>query len=84
MDREILLESLLNSTIERMGAQTKTYEGEIANLSAEIMVLKQEIVKFQDEVATLHTMNVSVSDIKKTRSAFTKNKDDQNQEVEDE
>lgn len=83
MDREVLLESLLNATIDRMGSLTKNYEAEVANLTAEIMVLKQDVVNLQDEVATLNTMTVSVNDIKKSRSAF-KVENTSAEEVEDE
>jgi cell division protein FtsB len=83
MDRETLLESLLNSTIERMGRQTKAYEAEIANLNAEIMIAKADILDLQDEISTLETMNISVNDIKKNRSAFRSKEEGDSQEIQE-
>jgi hypothetical protein len=42
MDKEKMLESLLNSTVERFGRQAINYEAEIANLNAQILMLKEE------------------------------------------
>jgi hypothetical protein len=47
------------------------------------MILKQDVIALQDEIATLNTMTVSVNEIKKSRSAF-KVEDTSAEEVEDE
>lgn len=43
MTNEELLQSTLNATIERMGRQATSYEAEIANLNAQIIVLSSQI-----------------------------------------
>ncbi len=42
MNREEVLEKLLNMTIERLSHQSLNYEAEIANLQGQILVLKME------------------------------------------
>jgi hypothetical protein len=64
MDREALLESLLNSTIERIGRQSIAYESEIATINADIIMLKQEILSLKDEISTTGNIMVSVDDLK--------------------
>lgn len=64
MDKESLLEALLNSTIERIGRQTIAYESEIVNINAEIVALKQEIISLKDEISTTGNIMVSVDDLK--------------------
>jgi len=40
---EDLLQRVLNSTIERLGRQAVAYEGEIANLSSQVIILNHQI-----------------------------------------
>jgi len=68
MDREELLEALLNTMIERFAKQSMLYEGEITNMLAENMMLKQDVEKLKGQVSDLGKINVSVDDIKKLRN----------------
>ena len=43
MTNEDLLQKVLNSTIERFGRQTISYEAEIANLNSQIVILSSQI-----------------------------------------
>ena len=43
MTNEELLQSTLNATIERMGKQATSYEAEIANLNAQIILLNNRL-----------------------------------------
>jgi hypothetical protein len=42
MNREDVLEKLLNMTIERLSRQSLNYEAEIANLQGQILMLSME------------------------------------------
>lgn len=48
METQQLLQQVLNSTLERMARQTFTYESEIANLNAQILLHKEEIEKLSN------------------------------------
>lgn len=43
MTNEELLQATLNSTIERLGKQATSYEAEIANLNAQIVILNNQV-----------------------------------------
>lgn len=43
MENQELLQKVLNSTIERMAKQSMNYEAEIANLNAQIILLKEQL-----------------------------------------
>jgi prefoldin subunit 5 len=43
MNNEELLQQVLNMTLERLGKQASTYESEIANLHAQILVLNAKV-----------------------------------------
>jgi prefoldin subunit 5 len=43
MNNEELLQQVLNMTLERLGKQASTYESEIANLHAQILVLNSKV-----------------------------------------
>jgi prefoldin subunit 5 len=43
MTNEELLQQVLNMTLERLGKQASTYESEIANLHAQILVLNSKV-----------------------------------------
>jgi hypothetical protein len=45
MTNEELLQKILNTTIERIGRQTISYEAEIANLNSQILILNDQIEK---------------------------------------
>ena len=49
MDREEMLQQLINSTVERFGKQSINYEAEIANLNAQILMLKAENTLLQND-----------------------------------
>lgn len=49
MTNEELLQTTLNSTIERMGKQAIAYESEIANLNAQIVLLNNRIQEMSKE-----------------------------------
>jgi hypothetical protein len=42
MNREEVLEKLLNIAIERLGRQSLNYEAEVANLQGQVLMLKME------------------------------------------
>lgn len=50
MEKEIILEQLLNSTIERMNRQHLNYEIEIANLQGQVIALKNENDKLNNDI----------------------------------
>jgi hypothetical protein len=43
MNNEELLQQVLNMTLERLGKQAGTYESELANLYAQILVLNSKV-----------------------------------------
>lgn len=43
MNQEELLQNTLNVTIDRMGNNARSYEAEIANLNAQILLLNNQI-----------------------------------------
>ena len=49
MTNEELLQSTLNATVERLGKQATTYEAEIANLNAQIVLLNNRIKQLSEE-----------------------------------
>ena len=49
MTNEELLQSTLNATIERMGKQATSYEAEIANLNAQIILLNNRLQELSKE-----------------------------------
>jgi cell division protein FtsB len=73
MDKESLLEAILNSTIERIGRQSVAYESEIASLNAEIVVLKQEVLSLKDDISTTGNIMVSVDEIKNKKNQAQNN-----------
>jgi hypothetical protein len=53
MTNEEILQGTLNATLDRVGRQSRSYEAEIANLNAQIIVLSnqvQELTNNQIEV----------------------------------
>lgn len=48
MTNEELLQKVLNSTIERFGRQSITYEAEIANLNSQIIILNSQIEEIRN------------------------------------
>lgn len=49
MTNEELLQATLNSTIERISKQAASYEAEIANLNAQIIILNDTVKKLSEE-----------------------------------
>jgi uncharacterized coiled-coil protein SlyX len=47
MTNEEILQKTLNSTLERMGKQAATYEAEIANLNAQLILLASRLEEAQ-------------------------------------
>lgn len=47
MENQELLQQVLNSTLERMARQSMNYEAEIANLNAQIILLKNQVDELQ-------------------------------------
>lgn len=50
MTNEELLQRVLNSTIERFGKLSITYEAEIANLNSQIVILSSQIEEIKNAV----------------------------------
>jgi uncharacterized coiled-coil protein SlyX len=51
MTNEEILQKTLNSTLERMGKQAATYEAEIANFNAQLMLLASRLEEAQAQAA---------------------------------
>jgi hypothetical protein len=54
MTNEELLQKILNTTIERIGRQTISYEAEIANLNSQILILNDQIEKLVNDENTFN------------------------------
>ena len=50
MNNEQMLEKTLNATLERFGRQAISYESEIANLNAQIIVMQHKIEELSSAV----------------------------------
>ena len=62
MDNSEILEATLNATIQRFAQKTQNYEVEIANLTAQVIMLQSQVEKQAEETPAKATPVKAVSD----------------------